>query len=50
LGEQRVVDNVVGGVLVIAATVITIGFSQWSTRHGEASDADHEIDAVAATA
>ena len=50
LGKQRVVDNVVGGVLVIAATVITIGFSQWSTRHGEASDADHEIDAVAATA
>jgi len=50
LGKQRVVDNVVGGVLVIAATVITIGFSQWSTRHGEASDADHEVEAVAATA
>ena len=46
LGEQRVVDNVVGGVLVIAATVITIGYSNWAGRHGEASDTDHEIEAA----
>ena len=46
LGEQRVVDNAVGGVLVIAATVITIGYSNWAGRHGEASDTDHEIQAA----
>lgn len=42
LGRQRVEDNVVGGVLVIIATAITIGASQWSSRHGHASDAEVE--------
>ena len=46
LGEQRVVDNVVGGALVIAATVITIGYSNWAGRHGEATDIDHEVEAA----
>lgn len=46
LGKQRVVDNVVGGALVIAATVITIGYSNWAGRHGEATDIDHEVEAA----
>ena len=45
LGKQRVVDNVVGGILVIVATAIAIGYSQWATRRGEATDADHEVEA-----
>ena len=28
LGKQRVVDNVVGGILVIIATAVAIGYSQ----------------------
>ena len=50
LGKQRVVDNVVGGILVIVATVITIGYSNWASRHGEATDTDHEIEAAAPVA
>jgi hypothetical protein len=46
LGKQRVVDNVVGGILVIIATVIVIAFSSWSARRGHASDSDHELEAV----
>ena len=47
LGKQRVVDNVVGGVAVLIATAIAIGYSQWSSRRGDADDADQEIDAAA---
>lgn len=43
-GKQRVVDNVVGGILVIVATAIAIGYSQWSTRRGESTDVDHEVE------
>jgi MFS family permease len=43
LGKQRVIDNVVGGIAVIIATVLAIGYSQWSSRRGEATDTDHEI-------
>lgn len=43
LGKQRVIDNVVGGIAVIIATALAIGYSQWSSRRGEATDADHEI-------
>jgi len=46
LGKQRVVDNVVGGVAVLIATAIAIGYSQWSSRRGEADDADGEIAAA----
>ncbi|MDD2858160.1 MAG: FUSC family protein [Candidatus Nanopelagicales bacterium] len=45
LGKQRVVDNVVGGILVILATAVTVGYSQWASRRGEASDGDNEVDA-----
>jgi hypothetical protein len=44
LGKQRVIDNVVGGILVIVATAMAIGYSQWSTRRGESPDADHEVE------
>jgi len=44
LGKQRVVDNVVGGIAVIIATAIAIGYSQWATRRGESTDADDEVD------
>lgn len=44
LGEQRLVDNVVGGLLVLAATVVSIGYSRWATTHGHASDDDPEVD------
>lgn len=44
LGKQRVVDNVVGGILVIIATAIAIGYSQWATDRGESSDVDNEIE------
>jgi hypothetical protein len=43
LGKQRVVDNVVGGILVIVATVLAIGYSHLSSRRGEASDVDDEV-------
>jgi MFS family permease len=43
LGKQRVLDNLVGGVLVIAATVVAIGYSHWASRHGEAAEADDEV-------
>jgi len=46
LGKQRVVDNVVGGSLVIIATAIAIGYSHWATSHGESTDADPEIEVV----
>lgn len=45
LGKQRVIDNVVGGILVIVATAVAIGYSQWATRHGESTNADHEVEA-----
>jgi hypothetical protein len=43
LGKQRVVDNVVGGILVIIATVLAIGYSHLAARKGEASDVDDEV-------
>jgi MFS family permease len=46
LGKQRVVDNVVGGILVIIATVLAIGYSHLSSRRGEASDVDDEVENV----
>lgn len=46
LGRQRVVDNVVGGIAVLIASAIVIGYSSWATRHGHASDADHEVEGI----
>lgn len=47
MGKQRVIDNVVGGILVIVASAIAISYSQWSTRRGTASDTDHEVESSA---
>jgi hypothetical protein len=38
-----VLDNLVGGVLVIAATLLAIGYSHWASRNGEAAEADDEV-------
>jgi MFS family permease len=46
LGKQRVVDNVVGGILVIIATVIVIAFSSWSNRHHQVVEADPEVSSL----
>jgi MFS family permease len=46
LGEQRAVDNLVGGVLVLIASVIAMGYSHWAQRHGHVSDADPEADGL----
>lgn len=48
LGEQRVVDNLVGGLLVLIASVLAIGYSAWASRHGHTQEADPEASAVAA--
>lgn len=40
LGEQRVVDNIVGGIMVVVASAIAIGYSNWSTKHGHVSHED----------
>ena len=50
LGKQRVVDNFVGGILVIIATALAIGYSQWASSRGELIDDDDEVASVAATA
>lgn len=46
LGEQRVGDNLVGGVLVLMASAVSIGYSSWAQRHGQASDEDPEVEKV----
>ena len=46
LGKQRVADNLVGGILVLLATAVAIGFSHWATRHGQTTDSDHEVEAA----
>ena len=42
LGEQRAIDNLVGGLLVLIASAIAIGYSSWAQRRGHASDDDPE--------
>ena len=44
LGKQRVVDNVVGGIAVIIATVVAIGYSHWASGHAETAEVDHEVE------
>lgn len=43
LGKQRVIDNVVGGLLVIVATAVAVGYSQWASGRGE-RDGDPEVE------
>ena len=53
LSTQRVVDNVVGGVLVLLASAMAIGYSQWAAKHGRIPTEDPEAasaaNAIAAT-
>ena len=46
LGKQRVIDNTVGGILVLLASVVAIGYSHWATKHGHAVDEDVEAKAL----
>ena len=48
LSTQRVVDNLVGGVLVLLASVIAIGYSHWATKHGRIPVQDPEASTVIA--
>ena len=47
LGEQRMVDNVVGGLLVLIAVAAAAGYSHWASRHGRTDDRDEEATAAA---
>lgn len=47
LGEQRLGDNIVGGLLVIVASAIAVGYSHWAQHHGHAHDDDPEAERVA---
>lgn len=42
LGEQRLLDNVVGGVLVLIAAAAAIAYSGWSAKHGHSHEDDPE--------
>ncbi len=42
LGRQRVIDNVVGGALILLASALAIAYSNWATEHGHAHDEDPE--------
>lgn len=44
LGEQRVVDNIIGGALVLVASACAIAYSHWAKRHGHSDDGDGEAD------
>ena len=46
LGRQRVADNLVGGILVIFASGVAIGYSRWSSGRSQASDVDDEVQAM----
>lgn len=46
LGKQRVIDNAVGGVLVILVTALAIGYSHVSSKSNKANDQDHELQGV----
>ena len=42
LGEQRLLDNVVGGLLVLVAASLAVAYSGWSAKHGHARQDDPE--------
>lgn len=46
LGEQRLIDNIVGGILVLLASAAAILYSHWADRHGHASDDDPETQSL----
>lgn len=42
LGEQRVIDNIIGGALVLAASAAAIGYSRWEQHRGN-STVDEQV-------
>lgn len=46
LGKQRVLDNLFGGIAVIIAAVLAIGYANWASRHHHADDSDPEVAAL----
>jgi hypothetical protein len=42
LGEQRLIDNAIGGALVLIASAAAIAYSSWVVRHGHSDDTDPE--------
>ena len=42
LGQQRLVDNIVGGILVLIGAAAAITFSSWSAKHGHTREDDPE--------
>ena len=46
LSKQRVYDNIAGGVIVLIAAALAIGYSNWADRHKTSSDADPEVEAL----
>jgi hypothetical protein len=42
LGEQRVVDNLVGGALVLIASALSIGYARWEASRGN-STTTHDV-------
>ena len=44
LGKQRVVDNIVGGIAVVVATAIAIGYSHLASKRGAGSESDDELE------
>lgn len=42
LGQQRLVDNVIGGILVLIGAAAAIAFSTWSAKHGHPLEDDPE--------
>lgn len=43
LGKQRVIDNIVGGIAVLVAAALALGYSHWASRHRQTDDQDVEI-------
>lgn len=46
LGKQRMLDNIAGGIAVIIAATLAIGYSNWASRHRHADDSDPEVSAL----
>lgn len=46
LGKQRVIDNIAGGIAVIIAAALAIGYANWASRHHHTDDSDPEVAAL----
>jgi len=50
LSDQRVIDNLVGGVLVLLASAAAIGYSRWEQKRGNSTTDEHVVARVPAAA